>query len=254
MGVTDPDPWQALRDELGRWSTAPALWLRDDDATGPVPALDTLLTLCADRHIPLCLAVVPGSLAPGFADWVSGHAADISAVPHGFTHSNHAPAGAKKAEFGDHRDAVAMASELRQGLDRVAAAFGDACRPVFVPPWNRIGARATAALAAAGYRALSTKAPPGHPPVTGITVIDVEIDIIDWRGDRGYAGDREVVGLLRDRLAALRQQGKVARSIGILTHHAVHDPAAWAFLETLFEETATKVRWLSVDDALAATG
>ncbi len=254
MVVTDADPWQALRDELGRWTAPPGLWLRDDDAVGPTPALSALFELGAVHRIPMCAAVIPAALKPGFAAWMTAFSVDVSVVPHGFAHANYAPADAKKAEFGDHRDAATMAAELRLGLEQVMAAFGSAGRAVFVPPWNRIGPGAAAALGAAGYRALSTKAPPGHTPVTGITVMDVDIDIIDWRGTRGYAGDAQVVGSLRERLAALRQQGRMAKPTGILTHHAVHDRAAWTFLDTLFRETATGARWLTVDDVLAANG
>jgi hypothetical protein len=120
-----------------------------------------------------------------------------------------------------------------------------------VTPWNRFGSIAGAALIGAGYTALSAKTT--QIEVTGITVVDVHIDIIDWRGSRGYGGDGAVLGALRERLAALRVQGKESEPTGILTHHAVHDPAAWTFLETLFSRLGGKVGWLSVDDVSRVT-
>jgi len=244
------DPWQALAEEIGRWTSPPLFWLRDDDATGPTPALATLLDTCAAHDVPVCLAAIPAALDPEFGPWVAQHAANTIVVPHGYAHANQAPGDEKKAEFGDHRPAAEMARELGEGLRRVQMGLGARSRPIFVPPWNRLGSTAAAALAQAGYTALSGKAT--RVTVTGITVIDVHIDIIDWRGTRGYGGDLPILGRLCDRLAALRSAGKEGEPTGILTHHAVHDPEAWGFLETLFERLGSQVRWLTVDDVISA--
>ena len=244
--MTDPAPWQALDDEVAQWATPPALWLRDDDATGPAPAVATLLDACSAAQVPVCLAVIPAFLDPEFAPWLASHAAPTTVVPHGLGHINHAPEGQKKAEFGDHRSIEEISKDLRQGLDRTRGAFGPRFRPIFVPPWNRLGSIAGGALAEAGFTALSAKST--QIEVTGITVIDVHIDIIDWRGTRGYGGDGPILGALRNRLAALRAQGKEDEPTGILTHHAIHDPAAWIFLKKLFTRLDGKVGWLSVDD------
>ena len=248
--MTEPEPWQALDDEVAQWATPPALWLRDDDATGPAPAVATLLDVCAAARVPVCLATIPAFLDPEFAPWLASHAAATTVVPHGLGHKNHAPEGQKKAEFGDHRLIEEISTDLRDGFDRTQDAFGPRFRPIFVPPWNRLGSRAGEALAGTGYTALSAKSTPLE--VTDITVIDVHIDIIDWRGTRGYGGDRPILGALRSRLAALRAEGKENEPTGILTHHAVHDPAAWTFLKTLFSRLNGKVDWLSVDDVSRA--
>jgi len=252
MVLSTTDPWRALDDELARWPDVPALWLRDDDAASPAAALSTLLQLCAANNVPVCAAVIPAAVEPGFAAWLGEHEAAIAVVAHGFAHINHAPPAEKKAEFGDHRAPAVMAAELGMSLERLTDAFGGAARPVFVPPWNRLGSSARAALAEAGFRALSAKTQATHVPVTGVTVIDVDIDIIDWRGTRGYGGDECVVGALCTRLRTLRQQGRTNQPTGILTHHAVHDQAAWTFLQTLFNRTTAKARWLSVDDVIVA--
>jgi len=248
MDVTDP--WRALEDEIALWASPPPLWLRDDDATAATPALTTLLDTCASHAVPVCLAVIPALLESGFAPWLARHPTATTVVPHGYAHTNHAPPNEKKAEFGDHRSAAVIARELGAGLRRIQDGFGDHARPVFVPPWNRLGSTAGAALRAAGYTALSAKATKGA--VTGITVIDAHIDIIDWRGSRGYGGDVPILGALCDRLADLRKRGEEGNPTGILTHHAVHDPAAWDFLGTLFGRLGASVRWLSVDDVIAA--
>ena len=250
MVVSEPEPWRALDDEVAQWATPPVFWLRDDDATGPAPAVATLLDACAAARVPVCLAVIPAFLDPEFAPWLASQAAATTVVPHGLGHTNHAPEGQKKAEFGDDRSLTEISKDLRDGLDRTQDAFGAQSRAIFVPPWNRLGSMAGAALAGAGYTALSAKATPIE--VTGITVIDVHIDIIDWRGTRGYGGDGPILGALPKRLAVLRAQGKENEPTGILTHHAVHDPAAWTFLKTLFKRLDGKVDWLNVDDVSRA--
>jgi hypothetical protein len=251
VGVIEPEPWQALDEEIAQWAAPPALWLRDDDATGPAPAVATLLNACAVGRVPVCLAVIPSSLDPEFFPWLASQAASTTVVPHGLGHTNHAPEGQKKSEFGDHRSLSEISKDLRDGLHRVQDAFGVQARPIFVPPWNHFGSIAGAALIGAGYTALSAKTT--QIEVTGIAVIDVHIDIIDWRGSRGYGGDGPILGALRKRLAALRVQGKEKEPTGILTHHAVHDPAAWTFLETLFSRLGSKVGWLNVDDVARVT-
>ena len=248
--MTERDPWSALDGEVAQWATPPALWLRDDDATGPAPAVATLLDTCAAADVPACLAVIPALLDPEFAPLLAAHAAETTVIPHGFGHTNYAPEGEKKSEFGDHRSLEVMSHELRGGLERTQTAFGTRFRPIFVPPWNRCGAMTGGALKGAGYTALSAKSTPAG--VTGVTVIDVHIDIIDWRRTRGYGGDLPILETLRARLTALRNEGKEHEPTGILTHHAVHDDDAWTFLETLFGRLEGKVNWLTVDDVLRA--
>lgn len=245
-------PWQALDTELERWPTPPALWLRDDDAVGPAPPFERLAGLCARHAAPLCAAVIPARLEEGFADWLERRGDGIAVAVHGFAHLNHAPAHEKKSEFGDHRPATVMAAELAEGRKRAVEVFGARARPVFVPPWNRIGTRAAAALGPAGYAALSAKAPKSHDSVTGVTVADVHIDIIDWRGGRVFRGESAVLEEVRGRLEQLRHENKRGEPTGILTHHAVHDAAGWTFLENLLERTGGGARWVSVDDAVAA--
>ena len=55
-------PWKPLAEELDRWNAAGrrlALWLRDDDAVAPSPALDRLSRLAEDFGAPVLLAVIP---------------------------------------------------------------------------------------------------------------------------------------------------------------------------------------------------
>lgn len=244
-------PWQELGDELARWPEPPLLWLRDDDAVRPTPALATLVDLCAESGIPLCAAAIPAQLDDGLAGWFDERDAEVAVVAHGWAHRNHAPADEKKAEFGDHRAGDEIADDLRQARQRIEEAFGERARPVFVPPWNRFGDRAAGCLAAAGYAAVSAMDSKTNPAVTGVTVAHVHIDIIDWKGGRAFRGVAAVLGDLCARLADLRTNQR-GEPTGILTHHAVHDPAAWDFLRALPRQTGPGIRWGTVDDAVAA--
>ena len=64
--------------------------------------------------------------------------------------------------------------------------------------------------------------------------INTQVDVIDWRGSRGFVGEGAALGRLVAHLAARRTSVVNAESpTGILTHHLVHDTATWRFLENL---------------------
>jgi len=121
--------------------------------------------------------------------------------------------------------------------------------PVLVPPWNRLAPGLAPHLAAAGYRGLSTFNVRNitNLPV-GLKQVNTHIDIIDWKATRGFSGTNEALGRAVRLLAAQRLGDAAGHGpIGWLTHHAVHDAAAWDFLERLFEVTgeAAGVGWRS---------
>src|SRR5262245_19543678 len=100
--------WRDLQDEAARWAEAGRaadLWWRDDDAADTGPALDRLIALQRDSGVPLALAVVPARATPALADRLAGEPG-IAVVQHGYAHTNHAAAGAKKVELGLERPAM----------------------------------------------------------------------------------------------------------------------------------------------------
>jgi len=151
-----------------------------------------------------------------------------------------------------------MANEIAAGWRTVHERFGARARPVFVPPWNRLDDRLLPSLRAAGFSGLSARGPRALPRVTGITVRDVSVDIIDWRVTRGFRGAAAVLGEIVGGLAARRAGGVDADqgALGILTHHLVHDDAAWDFLATLGRhlERSGTARWHDVDAVFAGAG
>lgn len=180
------------------------------------------------------LAVIPGlaegPLVTAVADW---HLATV--WQHGFAHINHAPADEKKAELGDHRPVGVVVAELMQGRVRLEDLFGDGFEPVLVPPWNRIGTNVGGALAQAEFRKASTYGLQ-RPALESICQINCHVDIIDWRGSRGFVGDDAAVGSAVAHLKARRSgQAGAQEPTGLLSHHLVHDAACWDFLDNLFD-------------------
>lgn len=210
------------------------LWLRDDDAVRPTPALDRLLGMTADAGVPLTLAVIPAPwdqspTGPDLAALLRDRD-DVTAAVHGWSHRNTAPEGVKKQELGPHRPIAEMRAELRAGLMRLATLHGTRALPLLVPPWNRIAPALTETLAGDGFAAISTFGE--ERPVQGLQVVNTHLDIIDWHGTRGGRDP----GAMWAELAALATQGRPFA--GVLTHHLVHDAAAWDFLRDLFEVTS----------------
>ena len=77
------------------------------------------------------------------------------------------------------------------------------------------------------------------------------MDLIAWRAGRGFAGEETVLAAAVRHLAAKREgRADAAEATGWLSHHAVHDEAAWTFLERLFEtaRTAPGLRWRSAQE------
>jgi len=241
--------WPALTIELDAWAASgrvATLWWRDDDATRSGERLSRLLDIAGAT--PLTLAVIPASarddLAPNLADHVAagGH---IAVVQHGYAHLNHAPPAEKKAEYGPHRPAGEMIDELANGREILESMFGDMFLPVLTPPWNRIAPALASRIGEAGLRGLSAFG--RQQPRIGATVVNTHIDIIDWRGSRGYAGETAVLGAIISHLRARRTgEAELAIPTGILTHHRDHDEASWRFLHRFVAHVANHVaaRWI----------
>ena len=260
--------WRAFADEVARWQDSGReleFWWRDDDACRDHPALQRLLELVVAAGVPLGLAVVPGDAEAGlFANFPSS----ITVLQHGCDHRNRAQAGGKKTEFPEDEPVDAALARLGAARRRLQAVTGSRVLPVLVPPWNRIGASLASRLSGAGYAGLSCYGAIAGPQVVpGLRQVNTHLDIIDWRGGRVFAGAERVLLQATRHLAARRQggvtpggaasggvttggvasvaAGQAVEPTGWLTHHLVHDEAAWVFLARLFEVTRDLpgVRW-----------
>ncbi|AYD03339.1 polysaccharide deacetylase family protein [Neorhizobium sp. NCHU2750] len=208
------------------------IWLRDDDAIEPTELLSRLLGLSAAWDVPMTIAAIPAHATPALAALVSEMMA-ISIAVHGWDHTNYAPTTEKKQELGLHRGEDAVLELLAEGIIRIRHMFGARAIPLLVPPWNRIAPALIGRLADLGYEALSVFGPErtGAP----LPMVNTHVDIIDWKGSRG---GRAADVLYAEAAARLSGGDAPETSLGILTHHLVHDDAAWAFLDDFLALTA----------------
>lgn len=236
--------WGALTAELDRWHEAgrvASFWLRDDDATVPTTALDLLLEGARRHGVPVTLAVIPQPTDRALADRLQD-LDTISVLVHGWSHHNHAPGGKKKQELGVERPRCDVFDTLRQGFEKLSGLHASRFVPVLVPPWNRIDPSLLPDLASLGYRALSVFGP--EKP-EAIPCVNTHVDVMDWHGTRG---GRPADRLVEEIIARLRHQFAQGGSMGLLTHHLVHDAAVWTFLEDLFAATTSHpgCRWVGL--------
>jgi len=212
------------------------IWWRDDDAVAPTPALDQLLALAADLDAPLHLAVIPDPAGGALADRLQD-TAQARAMPHGWQHRNHAPAGEKKAEFGAHRPNDVMLGETARGWRRIEEMFGSRALPVFVPPWNRVCPAVVEGLAGSGFSAISTFLPrPVKHPSPGLLQVNTHLDPIAWRAGGGLADPAMLAAEIAAQLADRREErADNSEPFGLLTHHLAHDEDVWSFTATLIE-------------------
>ena len=237
---TDPEmravvgAWDPVRAELERWAAAGKmvrLWLRDDDAIEPTPQLDRLIALGSRFDVPILLAVIPMQASAALARRAAG-APYLRLSQHGFAHRNHAPPG-RKAEFDADRPLETMCAELAAGRDRMRELFGEAAHPVFVPPWNRIAPALVERLPQLGFTGLSTIRARSVSPVSGLTIVNSDLDIIDWKHGRVGRSPQALIDELLGWLRARRQSAEAEVTLGIIMHHLVHDEVAWDFIGAL---------------------
>jgi hypothetical protein len=231
--------WRDFATEIARWSEIGRpveFWWRDDDACRPNAALSRLFDLASSADVPLALAAVPEPAEPeAFKDLP----ARVMVIQHGTDHRNRAAAGEKKTEFSAFEPPDDAIRRLLAARDILESRVEGRLLRVLAPPWNRVSPLVIPRLWAAGYSGLSTF---GVRKITnssdGLVQVNTHIDIIDWKGNRGFCGEESLLGQAIRHLAA-RRKGEVdpTEPTGWLTHHAVHDDACWYFLAKLFDST-----------------
>ena len=242
--------WDQLRTELDLWQSegrVATAWWRDDDAVTVTPELETLLGFEQDYKVPLALAVIPASLQDDLVERLV-ETIDTRVLQHGWAHQNNMPEGRKKQELDDIRDVDAVIADLKQGFAVLSSRFGNRFLPVIVPPWNRISDDVAAALHNIGICGLSTFNARKKPELyKGVLQVNTHVDVIDWRGTRGFVGEDAALGAMIAHLSA-RRQGDVdpEEPTGILTHHLVHDAPTTQFLDNLFSMEHSALSWLRI--------
>ena len=243
--------WAGFHGELALWRDSGHsvdFWWRDDDAGQPTAALARLLELAQTSQVPLALAVVAREYDAAI---LQGDSSQVTLLQHGVDHCNRAEPGGKKTEFPAAEPLAIALERLRGGYAAIEQRSPGRLLPVLVPPWNRISAPALLqALPGAGYRGLSRFGPRNaRQTPAGLEEVNTHVDIIDWHGSRGFAGEEVVLAAAVVHLRARRLgQADPDEPTGWLTHHAVHDAPAWNFLSALFERTRLPwVHWVRPD-------
>jgi hypothetical protein len=232
--------WPDLVAELDCWEEAgkvATLWWRDDDAVAPTARLGRLLSIASG--VPVSLAVIPAGAEPELAQWLAHYPrsapnAYVAVLQHGWRHLNHANAR-KKSEFPGERPRSEMASELAAGRARLSDLFGTRAQPVLVPPWNRFDDSLFGLLARCGLTGISrARARSAASRALGIIEANIHVDLVDWKGSRGFVGEDAALGGLVEHLRARRLRAVCAdEPTGILTHHLLQDEETDAFLDRL---------------------
>lgn len=237
--------WALLAEELARWrddGRPVEFWWRDDDATAPTAPVKRLLDLSATSGIPLALAVIPLAARAELFDGIRAHV-----LLHGTDHRNRAATGEKKTEFAAGEAEEAALGRLARARERLEQLAGPAYLPVLAPPWNRFRRALLPALASIGLRGFSGYGPrQGREPAQRMVEANTHVDIIDWRGTRGFCGEEAALAAAVRHLAARRSgSAESSEPTGWLTHHELHDDAAWNFLAYLFDRTRRLgARWV----------
>jgi len=199
----------------------------------------------------VAIAAVPQGADAALVDAV--HAcAETTVVQHGYAHRNHAPSGERSAEMGPHRPLQIRLNEIMSGRLALAERFGARFRPVFVPPWNRIGEDLLPELASTGVRGLSRFGPRGAEEAALLLIqVNAHVDPIAWRRGRAFIGTDEAVARVVAHLRARRKQEvDPDEPTGLLTHHLAFGADAFDFVDDLigWSSRHPAVRWLKVDD------
>jgi hypothetical protein len=249
--------WDELARECAAWGDSGRIatwWWRDDDAIEATPALDQLLLVARG---PIALAVIPAKLRPDLAPRLRRDPG-VAVLQHGYAHRNEAPEGGRKSEFPDQRDLAAIERDLQAGFRMLSEGFGPQFLPVLTPPWNRVGARTVAILQSIGFIGLTRYLPRTAPRIQGVNQVNTHVDVIDWRGRNGlpggFLGESACLELFIGHLQA-RRLGTVDLNepTGVLSHHLVHDPATWRFLEKLRDFLANQAAARLLDPTAAFT-
>jgi hypothetical protein len=249
--------WPDLLAEFDRWEEAgkvATLWWRDDDAVAPTARLGRLLSIASG--VPVSLAVIPADAEQELAQWLthslrSAPKASVAVLQHGWRHLNHS-GGGKKSEFPVGRSRSEVASELAAGRVRLSDLFGTRAQPVLVPPWNRFDDSLLSLLARCGLTGISrARARSASSRALGIVEVNTQVDLVAWRGSRGFIGEDAALGGLVEHLRARRLRVVCAdEPTGILTHHLVQDEATDAFLDRLIAVSLAHraVLWLDAGE------
>ena len=237
--------WSELQQQATTVNTVD-VFFRDDDVDEDEATLRRLLTLFAQKNVPIILGVIPARLTNECTHLLSQFSSCVEIVQHGWQHVNHELTG-RKCEFGNSRSFDEQYADLARGQARMHEAFGDHWFPAFIPPWNRCTTQTHQALDQLGFCVVSQLRK--GPTLTGFSwqEISVTIDLFDWKNGATLKPEEE---LLMKIIAQLTEP----QPLGIMLHHKVMNDEAFLFLEQLLDRLrqATNVRFHTFQTLLKA--
>tara|TARA_B100001741_G_C16531601_1_gene589795 strand:- start:494 stop:1255 length:762 start_codon:yes stop_codon:yes gene_type:complete len=243
--------WEKLNTELNKWkegSIYPIFWVRDDDATKDGPKLSKLVGISKKFNTPLSIAVIPFLIEKSLVDILNSNNL-ITVLQHGLKHKNYEPNGQKKSEFGQNREMNSMIEDIIQGAKLIYGSFEKIYEPIFVPPWNRMNHLLLPYIYSLGIIGVSSfKKSLIDAANNKNTIINTNIDIIDWKKDKIFLGEEKILKQLLSELIIRRNKNDGHKQpIGILTHHNVMEENSFLFLEKLISITQKYgAQWKSI--------
>lgn len=207
------------------------VFFRDDDADDDIPNFHRLLDIFHERHAPINLEVIPGTLTSRGADsllrrWNQAGGL-IELNQHGWIHANHETEG-RKHEFGPSRNYEQQFLDIQRGRDVLNDVFGSAWRPVFTPPWNRCTRDTLRVLDELGFAVLSRDTSELSTTGYGFREISITLDIFSWKNGATLKASTNIN-------ECLTSQVRAGGLIGILLHHKVMTPEAFGTVDRLLE-------------------
>lgn len=202
-----------LRHALDLSRTAVSFFFRNDDVGWDDARLFALLDLFNNYQTRIDLAVIPRAVSQLTA-WRLSKIGVVSIHQHGYTHSNHEPAG-RKCEFGETRSRELQLADIIAGKRLLLDLFGPNTDPIFTPPWNRCTATTADCLRETGFIALSRDISAAPLPLTDLLELPVSID---WFAKRKKI--RLTPNQTGELLAARASNGA---PVGVMLHHAIMD-------------------------------
>jgi len=117
------------------------LFIRDDDVKVFTPQFIEIFYLFKKYKIPVIYAVIPKGVDEKTVSFLNKEKQKnpglLDIIQHGFQHTNYAPAGIPKYEFGDRRTYAQQKADILRGLKKMQRLFGKNFTPAFTPPYHK---------------------------------------------------------------------------------------------------------------------
>lgn len=116
------------------------LFIRDDDVYAADNAFISFFEFCLAQEIPVIYGVIPKKVSPSLIKLFNKNKKKypnlIDIAQHGWQHKNYNPDLTRKYEFGPLRNYTQQEKDIKNGLSKMMAGFGNNFTPAFIPPYH----------------------------------------------------------------------------------------------------------------------